>query len=976
MSQILKRYTKQIVVILFLILSTVVFASYVVNYQLNESLNSIYLKKLNSLKNSMKVSVEKYFVEKQNIIQTISKTSDVKNAMIEFKKAFSYASKEYPSEVETQKMLGFIKKHTDRVFYNIPNSPKKKPLKDYVANTSSGKILQNLYVVNNPFESANRKMFFNSNANISYDKVHKKHHKKFVDILKRHNFYDVFLIDKGGNIVYSVYKEIDFATNLTNGIYKQSPLALVYKKTIQTKKIEFTDYKPYEPSYNKPASFFSAPIIKEGEFLGVIAFQVSIKEVDNIMTFDESWEKIGLGETGEAYLVGDDYYMKSNSRFIDETGSDLVNNLYTTVGVVKIKTNAIEDALSGKESYGTFKDYRGTYVLGSYIPIKILDKSFALAVEVDQKEINSEIQNTVKTVLSTGIVLVVLFIILLIYILLRLIIRPLENFERSLDSKVKEKTKDLEKSTAILNDYKKAIDKSSIVSKTDPKGIIKYVNKEFCAISGYEEDELIGKPHNIVRHPDTPKSFFEDIWRTIRNKRVWKGIIKNKTKDGGDYIVKSTIVPIVDEKGIITEFISIRTDISELISKEKKVIEQSTDELTKLPNRIKLIEDIASTELELKLAIIQVDRFKEINDFYGFEKGDLLLINLTSIIQRTILDNNIKIYKVGSGEFAALCDDKISMEHFVKLLQNTIKYCDHNVIGVGSDSFNISITVGISRGNRSKIFFNAEMALRKAIENSKSLLAFENADDIEKEYENNIVMTKKIKEAIKDDNILVYAQPIKANSASKKSKYECLVRMKDGEKVLSPFFFLDIAKKARLYPTLTKIIIEKSFEHFENRKDEFSINLSIEDILSDDIVLFLKKKIDYYKIGHRVVLELVESEGIENFDDVLEFIKEFKGYGCKVAIDDFGTGYSNFEYLMKLDVDYVKIDGSLIKNIDTDKNSELIVELIVDFAKRMKIQTIAEFIHNEAIYKKIKSMGIDYSQGYYLGEPKDLDHSS
>ena len=134
-----------------------------------------------------------------------------------------------------------------------------------------------------------------------------------------------------------------------------------------------------------------------------------------------------------------------------------------------------------------------------------------------------------------------------------------------------------------------------------------------------------------------------------------------------------------------------------------------------------------------------------------------------------------------------------------------------------------------------------------------------------------------------------------------------------------------------------------------------------------------KKKIDYYKIGHRLVLELVESEGIENFDDVHSFIQEFKGYGCRIAIDDFGTGYSNFEYLMKLDVDYIKIDGSLIKNIDTDESAQLVVELIIDFAKRMNIKTIAEFIHNDSVYQKIKSLGIDYSQGYHLGEPKFLD---
>lgn len=973
MSQIVKRYTKELAVIFLLIIFTVLFTSYITASQLNESFTNVYLNKLTALKNSLKVNVEKYFEEKTFFVKTISETSDVQNAMKDFEKSFHNISDDYGSKIDDSKLLKLIEEHTQRVFYNIPSSSQKKPFEQYLAKNINGRILQNLYVANNPFESSNKYMFFNSNKNISYDTTHKKYHQYFVNILKRHNFYDIFLIDNDGNIVYSVFKELDFGTNLKNGVYKDSSLALAYNRALTSKKVDFFDFKPFEPTYNKPAAFFSVPIYKDEKLLGVIAFQISIKEINNIMTFNENWKEVGLGDSGESYLVGEDYLMRSDSRFTASMDSKLVNSLSTTVGVLNVRSSAIEKAINGISDYEIVTDYRGLKVLSSYTQVKILDNIWALAVEIDQSEINEDIEKTVKTILTTGIILVILFMVLLGYALLRLIIKPTENFEKELYKKTEEKTKELKTSTAILNDYKKAVDEGSIVSKTDSRGIITYVNDAFCEISGYSRDELIGEPHNTVRHPDTPKSIFEDLWRTIKNKRVWKGVIKNRKKDGGVYIVKSTIVPILDDNGNIIEFISIRTDITELISQEKKILEQSTDELTKLPNRVKLIEDIASSNLESKLAIIQIDRFKEINDFYGSDKGDLILISLTSIMQRIIVDNEIKIYKVGSGEFAVLSNHNIAMDKFIKLLENTIKYCDHNVIVVGDDSFNISISVGIAKGNKTKLFFNAEMAVRKATDSSKSLLAFENADDIEKEYENNIAITKKIKNAIKDDNILVYAQLIKSNHPNGKSKYECLVRMRDGDKILSPFFFLDIAKKSRLYPTLTKIIIEKSFEYFSNKKDEFSINLSIEDILSDDIVIYLKKKIDYYKIGHRLVLELVESEGIENFDSVHAFIKEFKGYGCKIAIDDFGTGYSNFEYLMKLDVNYIKIDGSLIKNIDTDKSSQLVVELIIDFAKKMHIQVIAEFIHNDAVYQKTKSMGINYFQGYYLGEPKSLD---
>ena len=122
-------------------------------------------------------------------------------------------------------------------------------------------------------------------------------------------------------------------------------------------------------------------------------------------------------------------------------------------------------------------------------------------------------------------------------------------------------------------------------------------------------------------------------------------------------------------------------------------------------------------------------------------------------------------------------------------------------------------------------------------------------------------------------------------------------------------------------------------------------------------------------IGERIIFEIIESEGIENFDKVLEFITDVKRYGTKISIDDFGTGYSNFEYLMKLKVDYIKIDGSMIKNIDNDKSAQMIIASIVSFAKNMNIKTVAEFVHSKNVYEKVKELGVDYSQGYYFGEP-------
>ena len=146
--------------------------------------------------------------------------------------------------------------------------------------------------------------------------------------------------------------------------------------------------------------------------------------------------------------------------------------------------------------------------------------------------------------------------------------------------------------------------------------------------------------------------------------------------------------------------------------------------------------------------------------------------------------------------------------------------------------------------------------------------------------------------------------------------------------------------------------------------------MTIKDIKDKDVSSFIIKKLEEYNIGSRVVFEIVESEGIDNFEDINAFIDKVKNLGCKIAIDDFGSGYSNFDYLIKLNANYIKIDGSLIKDILLNKNTLEIIITIIDFAKRQGFKTIAEFVSSEEIYLKVKELGIDYVQGYYISEPK------
>ncbi|MDD2358419.1 MAG: EAL domain-containing protein, partial [Thiovulaceae bacterium] len=186
----------------------------------------------------------------------------------------------------------------------------------------------------------------------------------------------------------------------------------------------------------------------------------------------------------------------------------------------------------------------------------------------------------------------------------------------------------------------------------------------------------------------------------------------------------------------------------------------------------------------------------------------------------------------------------------------------------------------------------------------------------------------------------------------------------------SPIKFLEISKKSRNYAEITKNVIEKAFKTFENSDCEFSINLSAKDMMDRDISDYIYSKLASFSGSRRVIFELLESDGIENYSSVYAFIEKVKEYGCQIAIDDFGSGYSNFIHLLRLKVGMIKIDGSLIRDLDSDENAQMMVKTIVEFSNKLDILTIAEFVHSDSINKIVKELGVHYSQGYFIGHPK------
>ncbi|MCT7540669.1 bifunctional diguanylate cyclase/phosphodiesterase [Aliarcobacter cryaerophilus] len=537
--------------------------------------------------------------------------------------------------------------------------------------------------------------------------------------------------------------------------------------------------------------------------------------------------------------------------------------------------------------------------------------------------------------------------------------------------------KDLKHSYNFLLEYKKAIDESSIVSKTDKNGLITFVNKKFCEISGYEEDELIGKSHNIVRHPSMTKEFFNNLWKTITNKEIFKGVIVNKKKNGLVYYVDTTIIPILDENKNIDEFIAIRHDITKVYEQKKLIEEQFIDELTLLPNRQKLLKDLKDSKIQ-KIAMININSFRDINNFYGFEVGDLVLKKFSQILLDKISTNiNLDLYRVANDVFAICTKNKDNLKEIRDICTNIIEYFSLHPILINNNSFYLSISIGVARNCKDSAVQNnllskAEYALRMAKKRDISILFLDENIELYNKLKENKKLIEELKNALISNNLLIYGQKL-INNISKKEKYEILMRVKleDGS-ILTPYSFLKEAKKAKLYLGMTRMLVKKACEYFKDKDIDFNLNLTLEDIKDQYTMDFIVNAMEKTNTAKQITFEIVESEGIESFTEVSNFIKKAKKLGCKIAIDDFGTGYSNFEYIIKLDVDYIKIDGSLIKNINSDNNLYLTVQTIVGFAKALKIKTVAEFVHNEDVLNCVKNLDIDYSQGFFIDEPKEL----
>ncbi len=365
-------------------------------------------KKLTAIREMKAGQIEAYFQLISDQVITLSEDRMTIAAMRGFEDGFRFIASELdysPSEMEAiqgELTTYYEDEFIERLIFNLLEDISAPA---YVPADETTQILQYLYAASNPNLVGSKHLLDDAGDGSIYSNIHETYHPIISNYSDRFGYYDIFLVDLDGNIVYSVFKEVDYGTSLLTGLYSETNFADVYRQALDAEDKSFSalvDFQPYQPSYDAPAAFVASPIYDDDEKIGVLVFQMPIGRIDDIMTSNQQWEDVGLGESGETYILGDDSTLRNQSRFLIEDEENYlqtlkdrdvpiptvarIRSLNTTIGLQQVTSEGGVAALSGEEGEAIFPDYRGVSVLSSYKPLDIAGVNWAIMSEIDETE--------------------------------------------------------------------------------------------------------------------------------------------------------------------------------------------------------------------------------------------------------------------------------------------------------------------------------------------------------------------------------------------------------------------------------------------------------------------------------------------------------------------------------------------------------------------------------------------------------------
>jgi diguanylate cyclase (GGDEF)-like protein len=505
-----------------------------------------------------------------------------------------------------------------------------------------------------------------------------------------------------------------------------------------------------------------------------------------------------------------------------------------------------------------------------------------------------------------------------------------------------------------------------------------FTKKQYVAQNGQEGLELFKEHENeidlIITDVNMPILNGLDMVKEIKKINLNIPIIVATAFSNKEYLLEAIDIGI--DKYVLKPI-----DIAKLL----QVMSQSliyhelkdlyTDKLTNLPNRNKLKKDLDENHIDL-MALLDVDEFSTINDLFGEKIGDTILFELANKLKQFFNEDDYVVYRIEADKFTIVSrKNNQDVNEFYDLCKTFADKIEKESLLIDEDEIDINITIGIAQGDGARAFKYSQRVINYARTKLQRIMIYNESFKIQQSFEENIKWVKQLKMGFRENLFQAYFQPIVDTKTKEVYKYEALIRYITKEGVeIAPFHFINVAKKTKLYPNIIKIVIQDAFKLIKNKNKRVSVNISFDDIANEETTAFIYEILEKNKdFTEFLEFEILESEEISDFNEVAKFIAEIKKFDCIVGVDDFGAGYSNFNLLTLLDIDFVKIDGSLIERINSSKDLEIIVNTIANFSKEFKVKTVAEYVSDEDIYNKIKELNIDYCQGYYFDKPLSYD---
>ena len=525
------------------------------------------------------------------------------------------------------------------------------------------------------------------------------------------------------------------------------------------------------------------------------------------------------------------------------------------------------------------------------------------------------------------------------------------------------------------------------VAVTDRDGEIQWVNPAFTVITGYNSDEAIGKNPRILRSEKHNTEFYEEMWRSLIEVGQWQGEIWNRRKNGETYPEWLTISAIKDEDGKTAQYVSVFNDISERVKREEHIKYQAYhDALTKLPNRyllydrLKMMISHANRNKEkLAVMLLDLDRFKRINDTMGHPAGDLLLQEVATRLKDSLRDGDT-VSRLGGDEFCIILEDIKSIENVLKVSQKIFKAFSKPFV-LRNHELYVTTSIGVSifpndGDDVETLIKNADTAMYEAKAQGRNNVRLYTASMNDEALE-RLAIENEIIKGLEKNEFVVYYQPQLNLSTGRITGAEALVRWQHPELgFLLPGKFISIAEETGLIELLGNWVLNTSCFQNQLWQDNgfspisISVNLSAIQFQQQALIKSLNNTLKKSGLLPKYLdLEITESSAIQDPEFAITMLKELKKSGIQLSMDDFGTGYSSLALLNRLPIDRLKIDRSFISNIVNDNEKQAIVAAIIAMAKSLRLKVVAEGVETKEQMAYLKSLNCDEIQGYFISPP-------